>query len=308
MLTSVQVISSDAMTVFIYILLCLIWGSTWKAIQLGLGDAPPIWTAAIRFWLAIGVILIILKVRGLKLPGSLKEFQPHALPGILMYGVSYACVYLAEGFISSSLAAVLFGCFPVFVAFLSHLLLPGDRLRPIGWLGLAFGMAGVVVVSWHSLQSSGELFVGSLLAVAAPLASSIGVVLYKRHLAHGDIFVAAASQMLCGAIMLTLGAILFEPISGFAWTGAAVGSILYLAVFGTVIGFLGYYWLMTHISVVSAAMIAFVTPLIASVIGVSFFDESFSALTAAGGAMILLAVIIVTWSRRPLQQATPLID
>ena len=88
-----------------------------------------------------------------------------------------------------------------------------------------------------------------------------------------------------------------------AWTPQAFGSIIYLAVFGTVIAFLGYYWLMTHINVVSAAMIAFVTPLVASLIGVAFADESFTMPTVTGGAMILLSIALVTWSRRPVTQA-----
>jgi len=205
------------MTVFVYILLCLIWGSTWKAIQLGLADAPPLWSAAIRFWLAIVILFVILKVRRLKLPTSLRELWLHGVPGFLMYGVSYACVYTAERFISSSLTAVLFACFPALVALMSHLLLPGDKLRGLGWAGLALGLAGVVVVSWESLEASGSLFLGSLLAVGAPLASATGVVLYKRNLAKTDIVVSATTQMLFGGAFLTLGALLSEPISGFVW-------------------------------------------------------------------------------------------
>lgn len=296
------------MTIFVYILLCLIWGSTWKAIQLGLADAPPFWSAAIRFWLAIAILLIVLKARRLKLPTSFQELWRHGLSGVLMYGASYACVYMAERFVSSSLTAVLFACFPIFVAVASHFALPGDRLRGLGWTGLALGVAGVVVVSWESLEASGDLFLGSLLAVGAPLASAIGVVLYKRHLAKTDIVVSATTQMLFGGTLLTLSAVAFEPFSSFVWSPMSIGSIIYLAVFGTVLGFLGYYWLMTHISVVSAAMIAFVTPLVASVIGVVFFHESFSTLTAIGGMMILMAVVIVSWSRRPLPQAAPLVD
>jgi drug/metabolite transporter (DMT)-like permease len=296
------------MTIFVYILLCLIWGSTWKAIQLGLADAPPLWSAAIRFWLAIAVLFVILKVRRLRLPTAPRELWLHGLSGILMYGISYACVYSAERFIPSSLTAVLFACFPAFVALMSHFFLPGDKLRGVGWAGLVLGLAGVIVVSWESLEASGELFLGSLLAVGAPLASALGVVFYKRHLAKTDIVVSATTQILFGGVFLTLGALLSEPISRFVWSPVSIGSILYLALFGTVLGFLGYYWLMTHISVVSASMIAFVTPLVASVIGVAIFHESFSTLTAVGGMMILLAVAIVAWSRRQPSLTAPLID
>lgn len=292
------------MTVFVYIILCLIWGSTWLAIKLGLADAPPFWSASIRFILALAILFVILKVRGAKLPRAGSEWLIHTGPGLLMYGVSYASVYSAEQYISSSLTAVLFATFPLFVALLSHWLLPGDKLRGWAWPGLVVGLAGVVTISWHTLELSGELFGGAMLALLASLASSTGVVLHKRHAVKVDIVVAATVQMIMGTAVLLAGAVFTESIAEMMWTPMAIGSIIYLAVFGTVMAFLGYYWLMTHINVVSAAMIAFVTPLVASLIGVAFADESFTAPTAVGGAMILLSIALVTWSRRPVNQAT----
>jgi drug/metabolite transporter (DMT)-like permease len=222
-----------------------------------------------------------------------------------MYGVSYASVYSAEQYISSSLTAVLFGSFPIFVALLSHWLLPSDKLRGYAWPGMALGLAGVAVISWHSLELSGDLFRGSLLAVLASLASATGVVFHKKHAVKVDIVVAATIQMTLGCTVLLCGALLTESFADLIWTPQSIGSILYLAVFGTVIAFLGYYWLMTHINVVSAAMIAFVTPLVATLIGVAFFAESFTLPMAAGAAMILTSVALVSWSRRPQAAVLP---
>ena len=293
------------MTVFVYVVLCLIWGSTWMAIKLGLSDAPPFWSASVRFMLAIAILLVILRVRGTRLSAQKSDWLVHTGPGLLMYGVSYGSVYLAEQFISSSLTAVLFSTFPIFVALMSHWILPSDRLRGLAWPGMVIGLAGVVVISWHSLELSGDLFAGAMLGVLASLASATGVVLHRRHAVKVDIVAAATMQMSLGILLLLGGALTTESIADMRWTAISIGSIVYLAVLGTVIGFLGYYWLMTHISVVSAAMIAFVTPLVASLIGVFFFDESFSTPTAVGGAMILFSVALVTWSRRTV--APPLV-
>jgi drug/metabolite transporter (DMT)-like permease len=220
-----------------------------------------------------------------------------------MYGVSYASVYSAEQYIISSLTAVLFATFPLIVALLSHYLLPSDKLKGWAWPGMVVGLAGVVTISWHTLELSGELFRGAMLALLASLASATGVVLHKRHAVKVDIVVAATIQMILGTCVLLSGAIFTESLGDMVWTPTAIGSIFYLAVFGTVIAFLGYYWLMTHINVVSAAMIAFVTPLVASLIGMAFADESFTTPTAIGGAMILLSIALVTWSRRPQSQS-----
>jgi drug/metabolite transporter (DMT)-like permease len=306
----VWLLSSDAdapkvifMTTLVYIVLCLIWGSTWMAIKLGLSDAPPLWSAAIRFLLAIGILLTIVRIRGLKLPSTPRAFLAHAVPGVLMYGGSYAMVYMAEQYISSSLTAVLFASFPIFVALLSHFLLPGDKLRRFAWAGMALGLGGVVVISWHSLEISGDLFRGSLLAVFASLASATGIVFHKRRFHKTDIVVAATTQMILGGACLLAGALVSESFGELVWSPISIGSILYLAVFGTVVAFLGYYWLMTHMSVVTVSMIAFVTPLVASFIGITFDNDSFTVPLVIGAAMILSAVIIVTYARQP--QNTP---
>ncbi len=296
------------MTIFVYLVLCLIWGSTWMAIKLGLADAPPLWSAAIRFLIAVAILLVVAKVRGLKLPSKPRDWFVHAGPGVLMYGLSYASVYTAEQYISTSLTAVLFACFPVFVALLSHVMLPHDRLRRVAWPGMALGLAGVLVISWHTLQISGALLAGSMLAVFASFVSALGVVLHKRYCMKTDIVVAAATQMMFGVFVLLSGALLFESYGDLVWSPASVGSIIYLSILGTVVAFLGYYWLMTHISVVAAAMIAFVTPLVASVIGTVFFDESFALPTAIGGAMVLAAVVIVSYARRQSAEPPPIID
>lgn len=291
------------MTVLVYIILCLIWGSTWLAIKLGLADAPPFWSASVRFLISVSILFVILKVRRTRLPRTKSEWLIHTGPGLLMYGLSYASVYSAEQYISSSLTAVLFATFPLLVALLSHLLLPSDKLTGWAWPGLTVGLAGVVTISWHTLELSGDLFRGAMLALLASAASATGVVLHKRHAVKVDIVVAATIQMILGTAVLLVGALATESFGDMKWTSVALGSILYLAIFGTVIAFLGYYWLMTRINVVSAAMIAFVTPLVASLIGVAFADESFTAPTALGGAMILLSIALVSWSRRPANRA-----
>jgi drug/metabolite transporter (DMT)-like permease len=170
---------------------------------------------------------------------------------------------------------------------------------------MALGLGGVGLISWHSLELSGNLFLGSVLVVLGSLASATGVVFHKRHAVKTDIVVAATVQMIMGFCVLLLGAVVTESFGDLLWTPKSIGSIVYLAVFGTVTAFLGYYWLMTHISVVSAAMIAFVTPLVASVIGVALYHESFTTPAIIGAAMILSSVIIVNWSRRQKPAVLP---
>ena len=283
------------MNIVLYILLCLIWGSTWLAIKIGLSSAPPVTTAALRFLLALAVLLVISMIKRCRYPRNVKTLLSLAWPGLWMYGISYALVYLAEMYIDSGTAAVLFGAFPFFVAGLSWLLYRTERLSWIGWLGMFVGFAGVVVISYDSLQGSPQLFIGSLLAVAAPLAAAYGIVVHKHRHANEDIVVSVIVQMAAGGVLLIVWALLFEDWSSLTLSPEGMGSIVYLALCGTVFTFLTYYWLVARLPVVSVSLVAFITPLVAILIGVFVADEKLTLALAAGTALILGGVALVLY-------------
>ncbi len=281
------------MTLLMFILLCLIWGSTWAAIKIGLTDAPPLYSSAFRFIVADSVLVAIALLRREKFPRDLKVVIKMAYPGVYMFGACYALVYFAEGMISSGLTSVLFATFPFFVAILSWWMLPEERLAGLGWLGLAIGFAGILVISYDSLSLSGNLFLGTTLGIAAPLASAYGVLIYKRQFADERLLPVLIIQMSAGGILLLLTAIVVEQSSSFQFTAASIGSILYLAVAGTVVTFIGYYWLLKRMRVTNASLIAFITPVVAVLIGVVLFSEPLRTITLIGSALILCGVVLV---------------
>ncbi|MCP4703084.1 MAG: EamA family transporter, partial [candidate division Zixibacteria bacterium] len=129
-----------------YIVLCLIWGSTWLAIKIGLDDAPPLWSAGLRFLIA-GLILILINwFRKVSYPKSSKEIFRIALPGLIIYAFPYMMVYHAEQYISSALTAVLFASFPFFIAGFSFFMLKTEKPNIYSWLGLVVGFIGIIVV------------------------------------------------------------------------------------------------------------------------------------------------------------------
>lgn len=281
------------MTLLVYLLLCLIWGSTWSAIKIGLADVPPLYSSAFRFITAVIVLGGLALIRRDPFPGSWKKTLKIGYPGIYMFGMSYALVYFAEGYISSGLASVLFAAFPFFVGFLSRWLLPQEQLTTRGWIGLVIGFGGIVIISLDSLSLSGNLFLGTVMGVAAPLVSAYGVLLYKRQFADEKLLPTLSIQMTAGGLPLLLVALLFEDMSAFHMTREAVGSILYLAIAGTVITFLGYFWLLRRIRIGHASLIAFITPLVAILIGVVLFSEPLRPAVLVGGSMILASVLLV---------------
>jgi drug/metabolite transporter (DMT)-like permease len=287
------VLLSHTVNALVYILLCLIWGSTWMAIKVGLSQAPPFTTAALRFVLATITLSIICRLRGCVYPRDLKTLLRLGYPGFYMYGLSYALVYAAEQHIYSATAAVLFASYPFFVAALLWWMYRTERLSLTSWIGMALGFLGVVIISYDSLQTSGDLFMGTVFVIGASLASAYGIVLHKHRFSHVDIVVAANVQMIFGGLFLIAGALLLDNWSDFHLTVKAIGSILYLALPGTVVTFLGYYWLLKRIRLTVVSLIAFVTPLAAILIGVGLADEALSFPIFIGGAMILCGVLLV---------------
>ena len=134
------------MVYLVYSLLCLVWGSTFMAIKLGLEDSPPFWSAGLRFVIAAVIVLLIAKARKLRYPSHVSEILKISIPGVFMYGLSYMLVYRAMVHIDSALTAVLFAGLPFFVAAFSIMMLKEEKLGLVGWCGLVMGFSGIILV------------------------------------------------------------------------------------------------------------------------------------------------------------------
>lgn len=291
------------MTIFVYVLLCIIWGTTWIAIKIGLTDAPPLWAASLRFWIAVTALVFISTIRGYRWPTDRRTLVRLAYPGLFLYGGHYVLIYFAQLHIDSSLNAVLFAAFPLFVALLSTVRLPDERLSALGWLGLVIGLGGVIIISLESLSLSGNMFLGTMLGLAGALSAAYGIVIHRKHFVSENIVVSVTVQMFAGGIPLTIAALLLEDISQLNLTVESVGSVLYLGLPGTVITFLGYYYLLRKIPTVTLSLMAFITPVVAIIVGVVFFGEHLTLQMSVGTVLILSSVLLVV--RKATRQPEP---
>ena len=281
------------MILWIYILLCIIWGSTWMGIKIGLEDAPPFISLSIRYILSIAILYSIILLKRYKFPADNKDLFKLAYPGLYTYGGSYILVYFGELYISSSLTSVLFVSFPLFVAILSIFIIKTEKLNKIVWLGLILGFIGIAIVFYDSLQFSGNLFLGCSLVLLSSLFAGYGMIIHKKDFTNENIYIATALQMSLGLVPMILGALIFENFDDFEFTYKSIGSIIYLSVFGSVIAFLCYYWLLRHITAVMASLVTFITPIVALFIGVGLFGETLPVGTWIGSGIILTGVFLV---------------
>lgn len=284
----------------VWLTLCLIWGSTWLFIKLGLEDLPPLTFAGIRFVIACTILLVIIRIRGLKLPRTSSDIKLLALTGVLSFTVNYGTIFWGEQHISSGLAAVLQATIPVFGLVIAHFYLPGEKMTWGKIFGVVLGVIGVAVVFSNQLAVAGGLaLAGSVAVVIGSGVVAYSNVLVKSRGKHLDPAVLAAGQMFFGLIPLLLIGI---PLEGnpfkFHWTMMAVASMLYLAIVGSVIAFILYYWLVHNMDVTKSMLIALVTPVVAVILGMIVLHEELNWRTIVGGAMIMAGIGFIVVKKR----------
>jgi drug/metabolite transporter (DMT)-like permease len=282
----------------VYVFLCAIWGSTWLAIKIGLEYLPPLRFAALRMVLACLVLLPFALRRRDRRPTS-REARFMALAGLLQIGVFYALIFIAQQWIESGLAALLFATFPICAGVFAHFLLPNEPLTPRTIAAAGLGLSGVALIEGvalvRALQADfGALLSGGGLVFAAAIVSGFASVLVKKHLGRVDPIVNVSAETFVGAAFLLPLALLVERGMPARWTPAAIGSLAYLAIFGTAITFAGLFWLIKRVPISVVSTIPLVDTFIAVLLGALILGERLPARALAGGALILLGVFLAT--------------
>ena len=279
----------------VWLLLCLIWGSTWLFIKLGLNDLPPFTFAGIRFVIGVAILFAIIKARRLSLPRTRADWILLAVTGVLSFSLNYGLLFWGEQYISSGLAALLQATIPAFGLVIAHFYLPGEQMTPVKILGVMIGVAGVGVVFSNQLSVAGtRALAGCAALVVGSACAAYANVLVKARGAKLDPAVLAGGQMFFGLIPLLVIGIPLEgnPLQ-FHWTRMAVVALFYLAIVGSVLAFLLYYWLVQHMDVTKTMLVALVTPVIAVALGVMVLHEELNWRTFVGGAMIMSGIGLI---------------
>ena len=279
----------------VWLILCGIWGSTWLFIKLGLEDLPPLTFAGIRFVIACLLLFAFIRFRGVKLPSSKDDWLLLAVTGVLSFTLNYGLLFWGEQYISSGLAAVLQATIPAFGLVIAHFYLPGERMTWTRIFGVALGVCGVGIVFSNQLAlSGGRALAGCVALVFSSFFVAYSNVLVKARGKNLEPSVIAAGQMFFGMIPLVLVGIPLEgnPLK-FHWTLMSVVAMFYLAIVGSVLAFLLYYWLVHNMDVTKSMLIALVTPVVAVFLGMIVLKEQLNWRTIAGGVTIMLGIAFI---------------
>ena len=281
---------------FGYSLISLLWGSTWLVIRIGLDSMTPVLSAGYRFLLASFLIYIAMRLRGVKLQTDNISIRLYVIMGLFSFVIPFGLVYWAEQFIASGLTSVIFAVYPFFVLIFSRIMIQDEEIGPFKIIGIILAFLGIVIIFFEdlTLDFSNDFWGMLAILISAIMQASIAVIIkkYGNHL--NPLSMNFIPLLLAGVLMIP-GGYLFEDTTRVVFDAKAIFSIGYLALFGTLFTFTTFYWLMKKISVVILSLTAFITPIIALILGWIILDEKLSTYALAGSSLVLIGILFANF-------------
>src|SRR6266852_6006727 len=282
-----------------FALVYVFWGSTYLGIGIAVEHIPPALMCATRFTIAGIVMLAWCAITGRRILHSPRELFHMAVVGILLLMGGNLTLSYAERIVPTGLAALLIAVTPLWFLVLDSLLLGDHHISRRGKIGLAIGIAGVVVLIWPDLRHSDAIGHRELWwSRGVQLGSfswALGSVRSKKwQTAAVDPFSGTAWQVIFAGIANLIFALLFERHSSLTWSFRGVAAILYLVVCGSWIGYTAYIWLLQHVPTSKVSTYAYVNPVVAVFLGWLVLRERIDRYILMGSAIIVASVVLVT--------------
>lgn len=286
---------------FLYVITVLIWGSTWLAIKLQLGTVAPELSVAYRFLLAALILFVYSKWRGLNLRFSRSQHAFMALQGLMLFSLNYVMVYFSETYVTSGLVAVLFSAVIILNVMFGALFLR-NAVQGRVVAGALVGVVGVALIFWpelRGLQVDSLRALGIGLGLCAAVSASLGnIVSARNQRAKLPVIQTNAYGMLYGSLATLAFAVLRGTQFTFELSAGYLGSLLYLALFGSVIAFGSYLTLLGRIGADRVAYVNVFVPVIALALSAVFEGLHLGWFEFTGVALVLLGNAIVVGSKR----------
>ncbi|MCC6964125.1 MAG: EamA family transporter [candidate division Zixibacteria bacterium] len=289
------------MMIAIYVLALLLFGSTWVAVKFGLQSTEPFTAAVLRFVIAFAVLGAVFRTWRYRLPSLPKLRRSLLISGFLMYGLNFFFIYLGQQWISASLAAILFATMPFFTALFAHYLLPDEKLTWRVIVGMVVGFGGTIALFSQDLALGGPVYGMASMLLASAFCSWASV-LIKRDLGAVDPIQLSILMILPGLALLVPSMLLLEWPLKLEIERAGWLSLLYLALMGTGVAFILWYYLLKRISVVALSLMTFLEPLVAITLGYLLLNERLTSHFLIGGILILAGVLLATLQPRQSEE------
>jgi drug/metabolite transporter (DMT)-like permease len=280
----------------------LLWGSTYVFIRLAIETMPPLLMAGLRHLIAGSMLFALLRLRGVALP-SWRAWQPALVIGGLLLAGGNLGVTVAEKTVPSGIAALVIASIPLWIVVLMAIFGPGGPLRPswhervpIRFLtasGLGLGFVGLFLLL-HPTAGAGVPLGGTLILLIAALCWATGSLYARGSVGCGTPLMDTAMQMIAGGMLiLAAGAVTGDLHATTAISLRSALAVLYLIVFGSLLGYTAYVWLLGVVSPAAVSTYAYVNPIVAVILGYAVYREPLNSRIALVVALILAAVALI---------------
>lgn len=289
----------------------LVWGTTYLGLAVLLRTLPPFASGAIRFALAALIMYALLRLRSAR-PLAGVSWGGAIIAGVLLSGIGNGFVIWGQQTVPSGIAALLVAALPLWILLFDTVAFARRRPGLKDLLGSILGLGGVVLIvaQTRSFDASGALL-PTLMILIATFAWAIGTLVQRQSVSAGSLGAFACAQMGVGALfqaLCALGLGEWPQVQLSDFTPTTLWTLAYMAVFGSVIAFNAYLWLVTKVSTPAVATYSLVNPVVAMVLGALILGESISASALVASSLVLLGVGLVLWPakrRLPITIATP---
>ncbi|HEX3319467.1 MAG TPA: EamA family transporter [Terriglobales bacterium] len=285
--------SSRLLFVLSFFAIYVVWGSTYLAIRFAVETIPPLVTVSLRHTTAGLILLGWAWSRGYRF--KLEQLKAGAIQGALFFLIGHGTLHWAEQYVASGLAALLVATEPLWILAIGSAL--GDeRINWKNGLGLVAGLVGVWVLTGSDLSLRNSFGIGVILVLVGAASWAIGVCIAPRLKLPKEPIARAAVPLVCGAVMLLITATITGEFHATNWTAISAkswGGLAYLIIFGSVVAFTAYTWLLQHISATVVATHTFVNPVVAVLVGWLLAAEPISMRLVSATALILVAIFLI---------------
>jgi drug/metabolite transporter (DMT)-like permease len=290
--------STMVLLAFASVYLC--WGSTYGAIHIAGEHLPAPLVSGTRSLISAVLIVAIALARGKSLRVPKDEIWKLILIGFLFMTCNNIAITWGEKMVPSGFASLVVSTVPIMVALL-EMVSGGEALNARGWAGTLLGTLGIVVLVWPSIHRQADATnhtgLGTLAVLFAAFAFALGSVLSRRFRFKADTFVATGWQIGAAGLCNMTIALGTGSLHHAVWTWRGLSAIVYLSVFGSLIGLVAFTYLLQNVAVTKVSTYAFVNPVIAVLLGVVLLHERLAPAEIAGMGVIVCAVAMVIYSK-----------
>jgi len=289
-----------------FVIVCVVWGTTYLAIRIAVRTIPPMLLTGARFVVAGMLLFALARLRGESVPRARSVVRELLIVGLLMVGIGNFAVVWSEQWVPSGIAALLVATAPFWAVLLERMRKDGERLDMRRVSGMLIGFVGVVLLVTPG--GAGRVFdahfvAGALAVQIGSAAWQYGTVRAKHNLHDVPPLMSSSFQMLAGGIGIGIAGFATGELRRLTFTAEGIGALAYLTIFGSVLAYTSYVYAVRTIRVTTLSLYAYVNPLVAVILGWLILNEQLTPVSIVAMLIILAGVALVQTPGRRIEHA-----